>query len=330
MRGGFCAIAMLGVLLLAGCRSAPITGRKQLLLVPESQEVALGVTAFQDVTGKEKPSQNPQYTQLVSRVGNRIAAAANKPDYQWEFRVIDSPTQNAFCLPGGKVAVYEGIIPVCATEAGLAVVMSHEVAHALARHGGERMSQNYAVDGVKQVLSYATQSQDATRREAILKAYGLGTQYGVLLPYSREHESEADNIGIMLMARSGYDPREAPRFWQRFGQAKQGEQPMEFMSTHPSDARRANDLAQLVPEALTLYEAAPDKHGLGDPIDPPAAAPSAVPSAPPPAGIPPPPQPMSFAPSALGPTNPYGPGGGFSPSQAPPLMQPQSLPGGFN
>ncbi|QDU26303.1 TPR repeat-containing protein YfgC precursor [Anatilimnocola aggregata] len=254
-----------------GCQSAPLTGRKQMLLMPESQEVSMGLTAFNDVTEKEPPSQNTTYIDLVERVGKRIAAVADKPDYKWEFKVIESDQQNAFCLPGGKVAVYEGIIPVCATEAGLAVVMSHEIAHALARHGGERMSQNMAVDGVKQAVSYVMQNQDQIRKDIVMQAYGVSSQYGVLLPYSRKHESEADHIGLILLAKAGYDPREAPRFWTRFGEAKQGQQQLEFMSTHPSDKNRAADLAALVPEAMALFEAAPEKIGLGPNIDPPPA-----------------------------------------------------------
>lgn len=275
---------LFGLLLLSalslgtGCRSAPLTGRKQMLLMPESQEVSMGLSAFNDVTEKEPPSQNSQYNELVQRVGQRIAAVAGRDDYQWEFKVIASDQQNAFCLPGGKVAVYEGIIPVCATEAGLAVVMSHEIAHALARHGGERMSQNMAVDGVKQAVSYVMQNQEQTRKDIVMQAYGVGSQYGVLLPYSRKHESEADHIGLMLLAKAGYDPREAPRFWQRFGQAKGGEQQSEFFSTHPSDARRAADLANLVPEALKIYAEAPEQFGLGANIDP--APPTAVASKP--------------------------------------------------
>jgi predicted Zn-dependent protease len=250
--------------LATGCRSAPVTGRRQMLLMPETQEVSMGLTSYQDIVGKEPVSTNAAYIETVERVGQRIAAVADKPDYQWEFRVIASDVQNAFCLPGGKVAIYEGILPICENEAGLAVVMSHEVAHALARHGGERMSQSLAVDGVKQAVSYATQKQDETRREILLKAYGVASEYGVILPYSRKHESEADHIGLMLMAKAGYDPSEAPRFWQRFAVAQQGNKPLEFLSTHPSDARRAGDLESLLPEAMKLYVTAPSRFGLGE------------------------------------------------------------------
>lgn len=259
----------------SGCRSAPVTGRKQMLLLPETNELSMGATAYQDTVTKEPPSQNAQYVAMVNRVGQRIAAVAGRPDYQWEFRVIAKPEQNAFCLPGGKVAVYEGILPICESEAGLAVVMSHEVAHALARHGGERISQGYAVEAAKQAMAYATQSQDEQRKEMIMKAYGMASQYGVILPYSRKHEAEADHIGLMLMAKAGYDPAEAPRFWQRFAQSHQGSQPMEFFSTHPSDETRAASLLSLLPEAQNLYNASPEKWGRGEMI---ALAPAAGPA----------------------------------------------------
>jgi predicted Zn-dependent protease len=271
------ALQLLGVtcggIALCGCRTAPITGRKQLLLLPEENEITLGLSAYQEVVAGEPASANPQYVAMVDRVGKRIAKVAGRPDYQWEFRVLASEQMNAFCLPGGKVAVYEGILPVCANEAGLAVVMSHEVAHALARHGGERMSQSYAVDGVKQAVSYVLQNQEAQKREMILKAYGVASEYGVILPYSRKHESEADHMGLMLMAQAGYDPAEAPRFWQRFGSMNAGATPPEFLSTHPSDDRRASDLLALLPESRGLYEQAAQKHALGEPILVASAAP---------------------------------------------------------
>lgn len=226
----------------------------------------MGAAAFKEVLAKEKLSQNSEYSEMVNRVGMRIAAVSGRPDYQWEFRVLASPEQNAFCLPGGKVAVYEGIIPICQSEAGLAVVMSHEVAHALARHGGERISQGYAVEAVRTAVSYVTQTQAEAQREMILRGYGVASQYGVILPYSRKHETEADHIGLMLMAQAGYDPEEAPRFWNRFATAQSGPRPIEFASTHPSDAHRAHYLASLLPQAMSLYVAAPQRFGLGDPI----------------------------------------------------------------
>ena len=250
----------------SGCRSTPMTGRKQLLLIPESQEIQMGVTAYSDMLKEEKITRNQRYEEMVNRVGQRIAAVAGRSDYKWEFKVIESPTQNAFCLPGGKVAVYEGILPICQSEAGLAVVMSHEIAHALARHGGERMTHSTMTEGVKKAVGYAVKGADAKNAELVLTAYGAASKYGVILPYSRKHESEADHIGAKLMAKAGYDPSEAPLFWERFAGAKEGAAPAEFLSTHPSDARRAADLRELLPEAMQIYNQAPTKYGLGEKI----------------------------------------------------------------
>lgn len=236
-----------------GCQSAPVTGRKQLIMMPESQEMALGAQAFTETLNKEPESQNPKIREMVARVGNRIAQVAGRDDFQWEFKAIASPTQNAFCLPGGKVAVYEGIIPVCESENGLAVVMSHEVAHALARHGGERMSHSAVSQNLKNITSTFTKEKVPEKHELLMQAYGLGSEYLVLLPYNRKQESEADHIGLMLMAKAGYDPREAPKFWNRFSQTKGDAQTSEFFSTHPSDARRATDLMALMDEAMKVY-----------------------------------------------------------------------------
>ncbi|MEZ6136204.1 MAG: M48 family metallopeptidase [Pirellulaceae bacterium] len=249
---------------LCGCKSAPVTGRRQLMLIPEQQEVALGHQAFADVVGEGGGPSNSKYQSLVERVGLRLAAVADRQDYQWETRVVVSEEQNAYALPGGKIVVYEGILPICQNEAGLAVVMSHEVAHVLARHGGERMSQQMGVNGVQTALGYVLRNKEQVQQDAWMKAYGMASTYGVVLPYSRKHESEADHIGLMLMARAGYDPAEAPKFWTRFAAASQGEKPAEFMSTHPSDARRASDLENLLPEALDVYRQAATVIGTGE------------------------------------------------------------------
>jgi len=225
----------------------------------------MGRKAYEEILAEEKVSTNQHYIEMVNRVGRRIAAVASRDDFDWEFRVIDSPTMNAFALPGGKVAIYEGIMPVCENEAGLAVVMSHEIAHALARHGGERMTQQNMVNGLGKVIEYASQNREQKQRDRIRSLYGMGTQYGVLLPYSRKHESEADQIGLILMSRAGYDPTEAPKFWKRFGEIN-GEKPLEFLSTHPSDERRAADLQAMLPEAYKEYESAPEQYALGKPI----------------------------------------------------------------
>jgi len=232
--------------------------------MPEGQEIALGSQAYHETISNEPASKNTRLSNLVNRVGQRIAAVSGRNDYQWEFRLISSPTQNAFCLPGGKVAIYEGILPVCEDEAGLAVVMSHEIAHALARHGGERMSQNLAVDGVKMMAEKLTGDYAARKKQILMEAYRVGSKYGVLLPYSRKQESEADHIGLTLMAKAGYDPAAAPSFWTRFGSLAKGQQMPEFMSTHPADQRRANDLMALMEEANVLYAQAKEKHNRGE------------------------------------------------------------------
>ncbi len=235
------------------------------MLMPEGQEMALGLQAYNEIFEEESESQNLPLTQLVKRVGQGIAKIAERPDFDWEFRLIDSPQQNAFCLPGGKVAVYSGILPVCENEAGLAVVMAHEVAHALARHGGERMSQTMIQSGAQDIIGRIAQAQVPDKADRLMQAYGVVSEYGVMLPYNRKQESEADHIGVMLMAQAGYDPNEAPDFWKRFG-AMGGDKPSEFMSTHPSDQRRAADLLALMGEAEQHYSSAPQKFGRGQTI----------------------------------------------------------------
>jgi len=253
-------------LVLLGCQQVPMTNRKQVLLSSEAKENEMGLTAYQEVLKSEPLTKNEKAVEIVRRIGQRIAAVANRPDFNWEFNVIESETQNAFCLPGGKVAVYTGILPVCENEAGLAVVMSHEIAHAIARHGGERMTYQAAQNAGKSAVGYVMQKQDEQKQKIVLTAYGAASEYGVILPYSRKHEMEADQIGIMLMAKAGYDPSEAPVFWERFASSKPGAAPMEFMSTHPSDAHRATALRELLPYAMTYYEKADEKVGLGESV----------------------------------------------------------------
>ena len=247
-----------------GCKTAPFTQRPQLILIPEGKEIALGATAFQETMTNEQLSSNGPMTDVVRRVGQKIANVAGRDDYDWQFQLIASPEQNAFCLPGGKVAIYEGILPVCQNEAGLAVVMAHEVAHALARHGGERMSHSMASDGVKRVAETIAGKYVPDKQALLMQAYGVGAKYGVLLPYSRKQESEADHIGVKLMAQAGYDPIVAPDFWRRFESLKGDDgATSEFMSTHPSDERRARDLLALMDEAKSIYAQAPEKIGVG-------------------------------------------------------------------
>jgi predicted Zn-dependent protease len=191
---------------------------------------------------------------MVSEVGRRIAAAADKPDYKWEFVVIEDKSVNAFALPGGKVAFNTGIMPVCQDEAGIAAVMGHEVAHALARHGSERMSQQQALSIGGVALMAAISGTSPMVKEGVSQAYGLGAQVGVLLPYSRKHELEADKIGMILMAKAGYDPRQAVSFWERMLATKEGSAPPQFLSTHPSDQKRVEELKGFLPEAMKYYK----------------------------------------------------------------------------
>lgn len=251
----------------SGCHTVPVTGRKQFLIIPEQQEIAMGATAYEELMAEEIPSRDAAAREMVRRVGERIAAVSGRSDYEWEFRLIESEQMNAFALPGGKVAVYEGILPICQNEAGLAVVMSHEIAHALARHGGERMRDTVAVEAAGKALDYLTKDTEEFQRKLLLGVYGGGTKYGLVLPNSRTQEAEADEIGLILMAKAGYDPREAPGFWDRFAQSKGGEEIPEFLSTHPSDAHRAAALRDLLPKALTFYESAEIKYASGEMID---------------------------------------------------------------
>lgn len=240
MRYLACAMGLFvfGFFLAAACVTTPVTNRQALNLVPDVQMNALGVQSYKEVLAKEKISKDSRLNEIVTRIGKRIAVASGA-NFDWEFAVIDNDkTVNAFCLPGGKIAVYTGILPVAANEAALAAVMGHEVAHATARHGAERMSQAVvaqiglgALDGVL---------ADSRYRGLAMGALGLGAQFGVLLPYSRLHESEADKIGLLYMAKAGYDPKEAAGLWQRM--AASGGRVPEFMSTHPDPLKRSKEL----------------------------------------------------------------------------------------
>ena len=241
---------VLGWLFFGSCVSAPYTGRSQLMLVSESDEVASGQMAYREILRDSVTTSNPEALRMVRTVGERIAAAANKPDYRWEFRVINDPeTVNAFCVPGGKVAVYTGIFPIARDEAGLAVVLGHEVAHALLRHAGERMSQAEVL-GAGMALAGASGINPA-----ILQALGVGASVGVILPFSRSQESEADHVGLILMAKAGYDPRVALEVWDRMGRQEKSAPPA-FLSTHPGYETRVKQLESFMPEALSYYQPA--------------------------------------------------------------------------
>lgn len=249
------ACALLG---LAACRTVPYTGRKELLLVPDSQAQQMGLTAYEQTLKTSKLSNDPRQVDMVRRVGERIAAAADRPDYKWEFNVIDDPkTVNAWCLPGGKVAVYTGILPLCRDDTGLAVVLGHEIAHALARHGAERMSEGLLAQFGGTALSVLVRDKPQQAQQLYAAAYGLGVQTGVMLPHSRAQESEADHIGLILMAKAGYDPRAALDFWSRMKAASPGQSGIErYLSDHPTDDKRIQDIKKWLPEALQYYHPA--------------------------------------------------------------------------
>lgn len=254
----FLVTILIGVLLTA-CATVPDTGRKQLLLINPSQEMQLGLEAFEKIKQETPINKDPEINALVQRVGKRIAAVAPLPNAQWEFVVFDAPKiANAFCLPGGKVGIYTGILPITRDEAGLATVIGHEVAHAVARHGAERMSQGLLAQLGGEVVNIATASKSPQTRQLIQMAYGLGAQLGVMLPYSRTHELEADRLGQLYMARAGYDPRKSIEFWKRFAAwaAKQGKRPPEFLSTHPLGKTRIRQLEKYLPEAEAEYRRA--------------------------------------------------------------------------
>jgi predicted Zn-dependent protease len=247
--------------LFLGCVTTPVSERQSLVLIPFENEVALGEEAYQEILKKETLSLDGQLIEIVERVGRQLAAVSPMPNLDWEFKLIESDQKNAFALPGGKVAIYTGILPVCANEAGLAAVMSHEISHVIARHGAQRMSQSLILAELMEATSSSL--SDNEYRNEIMGALGVGTAVGVTLPFSRSNESEADKIGLMLMAKAGYDPREAERFWGRFNQMKKGSSPPELLSTHPADATRIEDIRRLLPKSNRTYKANPLKHGLG-------------------------------------------------------------------
>ena len=236
------------------CATAPYTGRSQVILVSEGQETALGDDAYRHILRDSVVTHDPEAERIVRKVGERIARAADKPDYKWEFSVINDPDMvNAFAVPGGKVAVYTGIFGPARDEAGLAVVLGHEVAHALARHPAERMSQGLLVQLGGVGLGVALGKNPAVANQ-VLQAYGIIGGVG-LLPFSRSQETEADRIGLILMAKAGYDPRVALELWERMEKKEGGKSaPPEFLSTHPGYETRIQQLRSFLPEALRYYQ----------------------------------------------------------------------------
>ncbi len=247
---------------LCSCRSVPVTGRSQFLLTTESYENSLGAESYEEYKQEYPKSTNAEYNAALERCGNAIKAVANEvgdaSDFEWEFTVLDSEIENAFCLPGGKVAVYSGIMDSMNNEAELAFVVGHEIGHAIARHGGERMSRSI-VQSLGAVLVSA-----AFDSETIDAIYGTTTEVGVMLPYSRSNESEADVIGLMLMARAGYDPSASYTFWKRFTNNAEGSSKLEaILSTHPCDSDRIKAMQENEPAARAEYNKAKTKYGFG-------------------------------------------------------------------
>ncbi len=242
--------------LFSGCTTVNETGRSQLMLVSPSQEAKMGLSAFEQIKKEEKISTDRQVNTRIRRIGKRIAASVGReiPNAQWEFVVFDSPDVNAFALPGGKVGVYTGLIDLAANDDEIAIVIGHEIAHVTSRHGAERTSQNYAIAGVGllAMIGMEVKDVDPAKRNMALAAYGVGTQVGFALPYSRLHETEADSVGLRFAAGAGYDPRSAASFWKKMAE-KGGAKPPEFLSTHPSDASRIANLKKLAPKYMDLY-----------------------------------------------------------------------------
>jgi predicted Zn-dependent protease len=262
-------LALIAAIIVA-CKTVPLTGRKGLKLIPSSEINTMSFQQYGELKSNSKLSTNKMQVDMVQRSGVNIQKAAEKflqekglsdalKGYEWEFILIDDPTVNAFCMPGGKVAFYTGIMPYCQDEAGVAVVMGHEIAHAIAEHGNERMSQGLMQQMGGMALSVALAQEPAQTQMLFMQAFGVGSQVGVMLPFSRKHESEADEIGLYFMAMAGYDPRVAPDFWRRMSSAGGGQKPPELLSTHPSDQTRINNLNKWMPKAMEYYNASNKK-----------------------------------------------------------------------
>lgn len=254
--------AVLGLALLSGCQSAPITGRSQFIMVSETEVASSAATEF----AKMAKLPNDPHLAKIKEIGLKIVAAARKEDKsgvlppanKWEFAIINDKTPNAFAMPGGKIGYHLGMFPYSPTDDDIAVILGHEVSHVLCRHGAERVSQSLMAASSLAAVDLATASkQSAATHQEMMAALGVGSQLGVLLPFSRAHESEADHLGLLLMARAGYNPDAAPAFWQRFAQKAGSGATPEFLSTHPTDATRIKQLQSWLPEARAQVPAKP-------------------------------------------------------------------------
>lgn len=255
---------LLALFLLAGCSSVPLTGRKQVLLVSDSEVLSSSLTQYNDYIKTAKKSTNTTQTAMVVRVGKKIAAATEAylkangmspeiKNFAWEFNLVQDAQVNAFCMPGGKIVVYEGLMKLVSSDDELAVVIGHEVAHAVAKHSNERMSQQVMAQYGAAILGAVVSDKSAAVQKAAETVYGIGAQYGVMLPFSRKHESEADYMGLVFMTMAGYNPDVAVGFWQKMSAGSGGSVP-EFMSTHPSDATRIADIEKELPGIKAKYQ----------------------------------------------------------------------------
>jgi predicted Zn-dependent protease len=257
-------ISTIVCLSLTACSTVPVTGRSQLNLIPGSSMLSMSAQQYGTFLKENKLSQNQQQVATVKRVGSRIQDAVERyfassglqdylKKYKWEFNLVEDKQVNAWCMPGGKVVVYTGILPVAKDDTGLAVVMGHEIAHAIAEHGNERMSQGLLAQLGGTALATALSTQPDATRQLWMSVYGVGAQYGALMPYGRMQESEADHLGLVFMTMAGYDPNAAVTFWERMAAQKGGKAPPEFLSTHPADATRIANIKRLIPEVLAKY-----------------------------------------------------------------------------
>ena len=261
---GYVSLILFILFLSLSCSTVPITGRKQFSILPSSAMLSMSLQQYDEFLKANKISRNQEQTQMVKKVGKRIQMAVEQyftdnnmshelKDYKWEFNLIESKEKNAWAMPGGKVVVYEGILPITRDEAGLAVVMGHEIAHAIAKHGNERMSQGLVAQMGGMAISKALEEKPDKTKQLWMTAFGIGAQYGVILPFSRLQETEADHLGLIFMAMAGYDPNEAVEFWERMAQTKDGQVPPEFLSTHPSDETRIRKIKESIPKAKQYY-----------------------------------------------------------------------------
>jgi len=268
---GAWSLLTVAFLITVGCASVPHTGRRQFNMVPDDQLNALGMKAFQEVLSKEPEATDKRLVDMVQRVADRVSAAAealDKPRFKWQAKLVNKDIPNAVCLPGGKIIVFSGILPYAKNEAGLAAIIAHEVAHAVARHGGERLSQQVALRGALSAGGELLRNKDGTldtRSRILLGALGLGGTLGIVLPYSRTHEFEADRIGQLYLAKAGYDPAEAVRLWSRMAKIQKPPIPV-WLSTHPADEDRVAELRKFLPDAQKFYGEAPVKFGAGEPL----------------------------------------------------------------